>query len=109
MSKYGNKKTVVDNITFASRKEARRYEELRLLEQAGEIWALRWQVKIPLHTVDPTTMEMVKVCDYICDYVYKEKGETRDTFEDVKGMRTQVYLLKKRWLKLEYDFDILET
>ena len=36
-SKFGNVRTSVDNITFASKAEARRYQELRLLEKAGEI------------------------------------------------------------------------
>ena len=35
--KYGNKKTVVDGITFASKKEARRYGELILLQKGGLI------------------------------------------------------------------------
>ena len=43
-NKYGNKKTVVDGITFDSRKEAKRYQELKLLEKAGEIKDLRRQV-----------------------------------------------------------------
>ena len=38
MSKYGNKKTIVDGIPFDSKKEAARYQELRLLDEAGEIW-----------------------------------------------------------------------
>ena len=47
-NKYGNKKTVVDGITFDSRKEAKRYQELKLLEKAGEIKDLRRQVKYEL-------------------------------------------------------------
>ena len=39
-NKYGNEKTVVDGITFASRKEASRWQELKMLEKAGEITGL---------------------------------------------------------------------
>jgi hypothetical protein len=43
-SKYGAVKTEVDGIMFDSKREASRYQELRLLEQAGEITNLRLQV-----------------------------------------------------------------
>lgn len=47
-SKYGNRKTVVNGIEFDSRKEAVRYQELRLLERAGKISGLRLQEKFVL-------------------------------------------------------------
>ena len=43
-SKYGARKTIVDGITFDSKKEANRYRELKLLEDAGEIEKLKMQV-----------------------------------------------------------------
>ena len=48
MTKYHAIKTVYDGITFDSRKEARRYAALKLLERAGEISDLRTQVKYEL-------------------------------------------------------------
>ncbi|MDD3747626.1 MAG: DUF1064 domain-containing protein, partial [Anaerostipes sp.] len=42
-SKYGARKTVIDGITFDSKREAKRYQELKLLEQAGEISYLELQ------------------------------------------------------------------
>ena len=41
VSKYMAKKCQVDGIKFDSLKEARRYQELRLLERAGKIADLR--------------------------------------------------------------------
>ena len=48
MSKYRNVKTEVDGILFASKKEARRYSELKLLERAGEIAHLELQPRIKI-------------------------------------------------------------
>ena len=47
-NKYFNKKTMVNGIEFDSRKEARRYQELLLLQRAGEIQNLRMQEKFVL-------------------------------------------------------------
>ena len=43
--KYRSKRTVVDGITFDSKKEANRYCELKLLEKSGEIKNLELQKK----------------------------------------------------------------
>ena len=48
VSKYKNKKTVVDGITFDSKKEASRYLELKKLKDAGFIDDLELQVKFVL-------------------------------------------------------------
>jgi dsDNA-binding SOS-regulon protein len=42
-NKYLNKKTEIDGITFASKKEAKRYSELKLLEKAKKIEDLQLQ------------------------------------------------------------------
>ena len=47
-SKYGAIRTTVDGVTFASKAEARRYAELKLLEQAGEIKGLELQPKFDI-------------------------------------------------------------
>ena len=43
MTKYNNKKVVLNGITFDSQKEARRYRDLSLLERVGEIKELELQ------------------------------------------------------------------
>lgn len=95
--KYNNIKTVVDGIKFDSKKEAKRYGELKLLEQAGEISVLRLQVKFNL-----------SVCSYVADFVYYDKNKIM-VVEDCKGMKTPVYNLKKKMVKHELGIDILET
>ena len=47
-NKFNARKTVVDGITFDSKKEANRYRELKLLERAGKICCLRLQVPFEL-------------------------------------------------------------
>jgi hypothetical protein len=97
-NKYRNKKTVVNNITFASQKEARRYSQLMLLQQVGKINDLELQKKFVL--VDPfvnkRTNKKVKPITYICDFFYYDKDKECYVVEDVKGMKTATYIIKKK-------------
>lgn len=101
MNKYHNKKTVVDGITFDSKREATRYGALKMLERVKRISNLRTQVKYPL------IVNEIKVCDYVADFVYEEAGRT--IVEDVKGMRTRIYSVKKKLMKAVLGISILET
>lgn len=109
-SKYRAKRTECDGIVFASKKEAKRYWELRLLERDGTIEELQIQKRYDLHSLGG-----VKVCSYVADFVYRAKQ--RNLFgwneelvvEDVKGFRTPLYRLKKKMMKAEYGITILET
>ena len=100
--KYHNRKTVIDGITFDSAKEARRYMELKLLERAGEISHLQRQVKF----------EVIPKCGkersstYIADFVYQENGNT--VVEDVKGVKTPEYILKRKLMNWVHDIQIKE-
>lgn len=89
-SKYRNERTEVDGLTFASKREARRYLDLREQQRAGLITDLRTQVEIPC------VVNGVTVCVYMADMVYVRDGKR--VTEDVKGMRTAVYKLKRRLL-----------
>jgi hypothetical protein len=102
VSKYGNKKTVIDGITFDSKKEAGRYQELRLLERAGEIAHLELQ---PRYAIE---INGVKVCTYVADFRYTPKGGGKEIIEDVKGMKTPVYNLKKKLMKAVKMIEIRE-
>ena len=88
MTKYRNKKAVVNGIKFDSKKEAARYNELRLLERAGAIQNLKTQVKfvlIPSQKINGKTVE--RECAYKADFVYTQNGKT--VVEDTKGYRTK--------------------
>lgn len=116
-SKYGAKRTEIDGIAFASQKEGRRYQELKLLAQAGEIHRLRLQHPLVL-TVPakdaPAGYPMQKIGTYIADFVYctcrrKEKCEgTMGVVEDVKGFKTPLYRWKKRHAEIQYGITIRE-
>lgn len=103
MSKYNSRKTVVNGITFDSKKEACRYQELLLLEQAGEIRGLKLQPEFTLQEAFTTPQgERVRAVKYRADFSYvrpiKEGVDTRweRVVEDVKGVRTKEYQLKRK-------------
>ena len=104
-SKYHNKRVTVDGITFDSVKEASRYQELRMLERAGEITGLVRQQKIELI---PKT-KLYRACYYVCDFIYFDKRENKTIYEDVKGVRTKEYLLKRKLLYWRHGIEIKET
>lgn len=92
-AKYGNRKVVVDNITFDSVKESRRYGELKMLERAGEIFALTLQPEFPL------VVNGVRVCLYRADFSFYHKGSQRLTVEDVKGVVTREFSIKRKLMR----------
>jgi Fe2+ transport system protein B len=100
-SKYHNVKTEVDGIALDSKKEASRWQDLKLLEKSGMITDLERQVKYDLH------VGQKKICSYVADFTYRMVE--KKIVEDCKGMKTSIYRLKKKWMKAEYDIDILET
>lgn len=96
MAKYGNRKTIIGNKIFDSKREADRYRELLLLQKAGEIDELRTQVKYELipkqYGEDGKLIE--KSVNYYADFVYMENGKT--VVEDAKGCRTKEYIIKRK-------------
>lgn len=117
--KYGNKKFEADGEKFDSKKEYRRWCELKHLEQAGEISDLKRQFKftlIPAQREKPTIgarggVKPGKVieheCSYIADFVYRNKdGEW--VVEDTKGVRTKDYILKRKMLLFLWGIRITE-
>jgi hypothetical protein len=110
-SKYGAVQTTVDGITFHSAKEARRYQELKLLQQAGEILSLQLQPEYDLVAGDTI------IGVYRADFSYlelqqpKRRNEASATrvVEDVKGIKTPLYKWKKKHVEAQYGIQIRET
>ena len=100
-TKYGNCPVVVDSIRFASQREARRYAELKRLQRAGKISDLELQPAFPVR------VNGRHICTYRADFAYVEEG--RRIVEDVKGVRTPVYRLKKKLVEAIYGIEIQET
>ena len=89
--------TVCDGIKFTSKKEEKRYRELKLLKLSGEL--LFFLRQVPFHL--PGNVK------YICDFMnFWKDGSV--TIEDVKGFKTEMYKAKKRIVEATYPIEILE-
>lgn len=127
MTKYHAKKTTVDGITFDSRLEAERFQQLRLLEQAGEISGLMLQVEFQIlkgwtnpgiisecgidedgdtvyHITETPSKagERIKSRFYVADFVYYDTRTKHWVIEDTKGMETAEFRLKWDYMRSLY-------
>lgn len=102
-SKYGNRKTVVDDIVFDSTKEANRYQELKMLLKVGEIAFLKMQQEYELN---PGGSHSLK---YVSDFEYLISATGEKIVEDVKGFRTREYKKKRRLMKKVHGIKIKEV
>lgn len=103
--KYHSKKTIVDGKKFDSMKEAVRFRELYLLQRQGYIKNLQLQVRFELIP----KQKGERACFYIADFVYTNCETGQMVVEDVKGMRTEVYKIKRKLMLYFYDIQITEV
>ena len=126
-SKYCARKTVFDGIVFDSAKECRRYQELVILEHAGKISRLKLQVPFELvPAVYERTNEIYtsgkkkgqykkgkcieRAVKYIVDFVYYDEENQKWIAEDVKGVRTQAYIIKRKLFRHKYyEYEFMEV
>ena len=110
-SKYRAVKTTIDGVTFASKKEAARYVELRLCEKYGVISNLELQPKYVLVSKFTTRSgEKIRELAYVADFRYVDTSTGLTVVEDVKGMKTDVYKIKRKLLLWRYpDIDFREV
>lgn len=93
--KYKAAATSLDGILFPSKKEARYYVELKLRVKAGEvIFFLR---QTPLHL--PGNVK------YVVDFQEFHADGTVH-FVDVKGMKTEQFIMKKKMVESIYPVEI---
>ncbi len=90
-NKYGAKKTTVDNITFDSKAEARRYQELKSLSMSGEI---KWFQRQPSFLIGNSVR-------YRPDFIVCGK-DGLIWLEDVKGHMTKDFIIKAKLLSEQY-------
>lgn len=100
-SKYHNVQTIVDGITFDSRREATRYAELKLELLAGAITDLKLQVTFSLD------IDGIHICDYVADFVYQRDGQ--QVVEDAKGKRLELFRIKKNLMWAIHKIDVVEV
>ena len=126
--KNGNIKVVVDGIEFDSKKESRRYYELKLLQQAGQITDLQLQREFELIPAQYETLErygkkgqrlkdgkrcIEKSCVYKADFTYMKDGQL--VVEDVKGYRDPAsaayakYVIKRKLMLAVHGIKITEV
>lgn len=114
--KYRAKPQTVDGHRFPSQAEARRYCELKALLSAGCIRCLRLQ---PRYALLPWRWpeQPRPLAHYVADFEYERRvligtGETwtwTRVVEDVKGMRTPMYRLKRKWFEAQYGVLVTEV
>lgn len=113
MNKYHNRKTEVDGIVFDSKREAERYRQLLFMSKVEMIKDLKRQVKYCLiPTIESKEWKVkYRAVYYIADFTYYEKNGDDWTLvvEDVKGVKTDVYKLKKKLMLWRYGIEIREV
>lgn len=104
-----------------SKRESRRFQELKLMERAGIISDLKTQVKfvlIPTQRKPPTVGPRGGVkpgklieheCAYIADFVYRNNKTGETVVEDSKGFRTKDYIIKRKLMLYVHGIRIYET
>jgi hypothetical protein len=102
-NKYNAVKTTINGITFDSKREASRYQELMLLQRAGQIQDLALQVPFAI------TVNGKKICKYIADFQYVDVSTGKTVTEDSKGYRNQVYIIKRKLVEALYNVKIVEV
>lgn len=129
-NKYNAKKAVVNGEEFDSKKEARRYQQLQLMERAGEIADLQRQVKyvlIPAQREKSTAVftkgknkgqqkpgkVIESECSYYADFVYYDVNRNETIVEDAKGYRDgaayRIFAIKRKLMLWRYGIRIREV
>ena len=124
-NKYFAREVTADGMRFDSKAEARRYNELRLLERAGAIKDLRTQVKFVLIPAqrEPDTVGVrggkikgkliEREVSYYADFAYVDMETGKTVVEDVKGYKDStayaLYSIKRKLLLKEYGIRIKEV
>lgn len=111
MDEAGKAARTVDNVLFASLKESRRYQDLKLLEQSGHICFFEWD-KRKLRW--PLEVNGKLICTYEADFAYYDSNLVQNPrhgkiVEDCKGFKTPAYRLKKKLMLAIHKIEIQEV
>lgn len=113
-SKYRNKKITFQGLKFDSKLELQRWLYLSALQQQGKIFNLQRQVKYTLipRQIDSVTRKTIeREIAYIADFVYSVASErkTETIIEDAKGIKTDVYKMKRKMMLYFHNIRIHEV
>lgn len=121
-SKYHSRKITVGGITFDSKREAKRFQELYLQQRAGEISGLELQKRFELIPAQYETFArygkkgqrlkdgqrcIEKAVVYVADFTYQRNGEM--VVEDSKGVRTKDFIIKRKLMLWVHGIRITEV
>lgn len=119
-NKYKNIPTIIDNVRFQSKKEAKRYRELKELHNERLISELELQKKFELIPAQYEAFQIQgkrktlerkrcveKACTYIADFAYID-NEGNQIVEDTKGFRTPDYIIKRKLMLSLHNIKIVE-
>lgn len=99
---HNAKRKIINGIEFDSTREARRYQDLALMQIAGHIVNLRRQVPFEIR------VNKVYICSWLADFTYTTADGTK-CVEDSKGFKTEIFKLKCRLVEAQYGIKILVT
>lgn len=99
--KYHAVKTTVDGFSFSSRAEASRYSMLKSAVADGRIKDLVLQPRFVLQPGFGPVGKKVRAIEYVADFQYQDH-HGRTIVEDVKGMKTETYNMKKKMFIFKY-------
>ena len=99
-NKFGARKTVVDGITFDSKREAAYYSELKQREAAGEAANVELQPRFPLKVEN----EIIGV--YRADFAFWDSIQKRRRVVDVKGVLTRDTKRSIKHVKAQYGIEV---
>lgn len=102
MSKYRSQKIIIDGISFDSKREGNRYVELKMLERAGKIKDLELQHQYELQPSFRKNGKTIRAITYVADFTYFDLERMRIVVEDVKGFKTDVYMLKRKLFEFKF-------
>jgi hypothetical protein len=99
-NKYKNVKTEIDGIKFDSKKEAKRYVDLREQERYGIIKNLELQPEFLLQGKFEKNGIKHRAIKYKADFSYVE--DEKMIVEDVKGFKTEIFKIKQKLFEFKF-------
>jgi hypothetical protein len=101
MNKYGAKKTEIDGINFDSKREADRYNQLKLLKQASVIADFECHPKFELQPAFTKNGTRYQAITYTADFLVTYPNG-RQEVEDVKGVLTRDFQIRRKLFEAKY-------
>jgi hypothetical protein len=111
LSKYGNRKVICNGGTFDSKRELQRYQELLLLQKAGQICCLERQPSFELVPGVVLYGRKRPPLKYTADFSYFVTARGLEVIEDVKSKasRTEAYIIRRHLMRHVHGMEITEV